>query len=91
MSIVKQRNKPGPKPRIQPDAAQQKARDRICRIVEAAGGIAVLTKEFGITPQAINDWCKKATIPMDRAYRVSDLTKGRYTPNQINSKIPKGR
>jgi DNA-binding transcriptional regulator YdaS (Cro superfamily) len=67
--------------------AKIKARNKVRRIVDAAGGPTMVAKSFAITQQAVNGWMENGSVPSTRVAKLAKLTEGKYAPHQIRPDV----
>ena len=60
----------------------------IVEACEVVGGQAVMARSLGVTPAAVNQWCKGLrAVPAERCPAIQRLTHGRITCKQLRPDV----
>lgn len=60
----------------------------IVEACEAVGGQAVMARSLGVTPAAVNQWCKGLrAVPAERCPAIQRLTHGRITCKRLRPDV----
>lgn len=55
----------------------------IQKVAASVGGQSALARQIGVTPQAVQSWCRHGRVPASRVLQIERLVGARFTRHEL--------